>query len=50
MKNANKYKSKYKILDNYQEFVRRYINPKINYDKLLLIHSTGTGKPLHLSQ
>lgn len=35
---------KYNILDKYQEFVRRFISPYTNYDRLLLFHSTGTGK------
>lgn len=35
---------KYKILDKYQEFIRRYISPYTYYDRLLLLHSTGTGK------
>lgn len=40
----NKLNYKYKILDKYQEFVRRYISPYTYYDRLLLFHSTGTGK------
>jgi hypothetical protein len=35
---------KYKILDKYQEFIRRYISPYTYYDRLLIFHSTGTGK------
>lgn len=40
----NKYNYEYKILDKYQEFVRRYLSPVTNYNKLILLHGTGTGK------
>lgn len=43
-KDNDKINYKYKILDKYQEFVRRYISPYTYYDRLLLFHSTGTGK------
>lgn len=35
---------KYQILDKYQEFIRRFISPYTYYDRILLFHSTGTGK------
>jgi len=34
------------ILNNYQRFITNFINPNTQYDKLLLVHSTGVGKTI----
>lgn len=34
------------ILNSYQSFIKEYINPNTKYDRLLLIHSVGTGKTI----
>lgn len=34
------------MLNNYQKFISNFINPNTNFDKLLLIHSTGVGKTI----
>lgn len=35
---------KFPFLNKHQEFVRRYMSPYTNYDRILLYHSTGSGK------
>ncbi|KAI9243184.1 hypothetical protein BY458DRAFT_495460 [Sporodiniella umbellata] len=44
LKNNIKYNYEYKTLDKHQEFVRRFISPVTNYERLMLLHGTGTGK------
>lgn len=34
------------ILNSYQSFIKEYINPNTKYNRLLLIHSVGTGKTI----